>query len=152
MRVLLLLFVTAGTAAAQSPLERMAWLAGCWESRSGDRSVLEMWTTPSGGLMVGASRTTAAGKAVAYEHLRLSVDGEDLVYTAIPSGQRETHFRSTSVSDSGFTVENPGHDFPQRIRYSRSAADELTARVESADPGGRGFDMVFRRTGCRGIE
>lgn len=99
--------------------------------------------------MVGASRTVVGDQARAFEHLRLRADGEDLVYTAIPSGQAETDFRSTAVSDSGFTVENPEHDFPQRISYRRTQADSLSVRVEGPGPNGpRGFDIVFRRVEC----
>lgn len=99
--------------------------------------------------MVGASRTVAGDRARAFEHLRLRADGERLVYTAIPSGQTETDFRSTAVSDSAFTVENLEHDFPQRIIYRRTAPDALHVRVEGPGPSGpRGFDLVFRRVEC----
>lgn len=149
MRTFLLLCVATGTAVAQSPLDRLGWLGGCWESASGSRVTVEMWLPPDGALMVGASRTVVRGQARAYEHLRLRADGEDVVYTAIPSGQAETDFRSTVLSDSAFTVENPDHDFPQRIRYRRTAPDALHVRVEGPGPDGpRGFDLVFRRMEC----
>lgn len=135
--------------AAQSPLDRLGWLGGCWSSGSGARETTEMWTAPAGGLMVGASRTVADGRARAFEHLRLRAAGDTLVYTAIPSGQTETHFRSVSVSADGFTVENLQHDFPQRISYRRTGPDAMTARVEGPGPNGpRGFDIAFRRVRC----
>ena len=99
--------------------------------------------------MVGASRTVSGGRARAFEHLRLRAAGDTLVYTAIPSGQTETHFRSVSVSAEGFTVENIEHDFPQRISYRRTGPDAMTARVEGPGPNGlRGFDIAFRRVRC----
>jgi hypothetical protein len=143
--------LAAGTAAAQSPLDRLAWLGGCWEASAEGRVTIEMWMPPAGGLMVGASRTVANGRARAYEHLRLHIDGEQLVYTAIPSGQTETAFRSTALGDSGFTVENPQHDFPQRITYHRTGQDTMTARVEGPGPNGpRGFEVRYRRVQCGG--
>ena len=99
--------------------------------------------------MLGAGRTVAGGRTPAYEHLRLRVDGDQLVYTAIPSGQTETDFRSVSVSDSGFTVENLQHDFPQRLTYRRTPSDGLTVHVEGPGPNGtRGFDIAFQRVRC----
>lgn len=144
-----LLISTAGSIVAQSPLDRIAWLGGCWQAGDDGSTTIEMWLPPDGGLMVGASRTVANGRARGWEHLRLRADGEQLVYTAIPSGQTETDFRSTVVSDSSFTVENLEHDFPQRITYRRADPDAMTARIEGPGPDGpRGFDISFQRVAC----
>ena len=150
MRTLILLIgIVAADAATVDPLDRVAWLGGCWQSGSGNSVTVEMWLPPAGGLMVGASRTVSNGQARSWEHLRIRADGDGLVYTAIPSGQTETDFRSTTVSDSAFVVENPQHDFPQRITYRRTGADAMTARVEGPGPNGmRGFDLPFRRIAC----
>jgi len=146
---LLLLLASTSTAIAQSPIDLVQWLGGCWTSASGQRVIGEMWLPPAGGLMVGAGRTVVADEARGYEHLRLRADGPHLVYTAIPSGQNETDFRSTAVSDSGFTVENLEHDFPQRISYQRTGPGTMVVRVEGPGPSGsRGFEIAFRRVEC----
>ncbi len=131
-------------------LARMRWMAGCWERRTAQSVTIEMWMAPDGELMLGASRTVAGGVTREFEQLRLHAAGDTLVYTASPSGQRETAFRSTQVSDSGFTVENPAHDFPQRILYQRRGADSLVARIEGPGQGGvtRGIDFPMRRVVC----
>jgi hypothetical protein len=134
---------------ALGPLERMRWLAGCWELRRGARTTLEMWMPPDGGLMMGASRTVTGGVVRESEQLRLRQEGDRLVYLALPSGQAEAAFTSTEVSDSGFTVANPTHDFPQRIIYRRRGADSLVARIEGPGPSGvRGIDFPMRRVAC----
>lgn len=130
------------------PLDRLGWLAGCWELKRGPRTTLEMWMPPAGGLMLGASRTTVDGALREFEQVRLRAQGPGLVYTALPSGQAEA-FTSTAVSDSGFAVENLQHDFPQRIIYRRRGADSLIARIEGPGPSGpRGFDFPMRRVAC----
>jgi hypothetical protein len=132
-------------------LDQLRWLAGCWEQRSGQRVTLEMWMPPAGDLMLGASRTVAGGATREFEQLRLQAQGDRLVYTALPSGQREASFESTQISDSSLTVENPAHDFPRRIAYRRRGADSLVARVEGPGPNGpRGFDIAMRRVSCSG--
>jgi hypothetical protein len=137
---------------APDRLSRLGWLAGCWERRSRQGAVtIEMWMPPGGNLMLGASRTVSGGAIREFEQLRLtSPDDTSVVYTALPSGQREASFRSTSVTDSGFTVENPSHDFPQRIIYRRRGADSLVARIEGPGQGGttRGIDFPMRRVPC----
>lgn len=154
MNVLIVVLWKLLAAPAPPPLDTLGWLAGCWESRSGDRVTLEMWSPPAGGLMVGASRTVAAGRASAFEHLRIRGTPDGLVYTAIPSGQVETRFTSTSVTDEGFVVENPDHDFPTRISYRRAGDDGFTALVEGPGDDGAmgGFRIDFTRVSCEATQ
>jgi hypothetical protein len=134
----------------ESAIDRIAWLAGCWELRTQNRVTLEMWMPPAGGMMLGASRTVIGGAAREFEHLRITAHGDTLVYTSIPSGQRETDFRSTTVSAREIVFENRTHDFPQVIRYRRAGADSLIARIEGPgrDNTTRGFDFPMRRAAC----
>jgi hypothetical protein len=158
MRVLasvgLLAAALAVAACGQAPkveagIEAVAWLSGCWEQRSGERVTLEMWLPPAAGLTLGSNRTVVNGTARAYEQLMLREDGGRLVFVARPSGQAETSFTSTAVSDSGFTVENLAHDFPQRIIYRRVSADSLVARIEGPGPSGTtSRDFPMRRIAC----
>lgn len=134
----------------QGGIDRVGWLAGCWELRQGGRVTLEMWMPPDGGMMLGASRTTADGVTREYEQLRLGVEGDRLIYTARPSDQPEASFRSEQVTDSSFTVANPTHDFPQRIGYRRRGADSLLAWIEgSGQSGVRRIEYPMRRIDCR---
>jgi hypothetical protein len=144
-----------GQAAAQAvapvgSVERLDWLMGCWELRAGNRVTTEMWMPPAGGVMVGGSRTVVAGVTREFEHLRVTARGDTLVYTALPSGQSETHFRTTSASASEVAFENRAHDFPQVIRYRRVGSDSLIARIEGpgSDNTTRGIDIPMRRASC----
>ena len=99
--------------------------------------------------MLGASRTVAGPTVSEWEQLRLTARDSRVIYTASPSGQQQTDFAAVAVSDSGFTVENPTHDFPQRIIYARHGADSLVARIEGKTPQGlRGADFPMRRVRC----
>jgi hypothetical protein len=140
---------STATAQARAPMAKLAWLAGCWELRQGDRVTHESWMPPLGGLMLGASRTVARDSVREYEQLRIDQSGERLVYTARPSGQAEASFTSTLLDDSGVTFSNPQHDFPQRITYRRRGADSVVARIEG-DMGGKtkAIDFPMRRKSC----
>lgn len=139
-------------AAAQqtTPIDRLAWMAGCWEQRSATRIVLEMWMPPMGGTMHGASRTVVAGVTREYEQLRISTRGDTLVYSAIPSGQKETDFKTTTTSAPTITFENRAHDFPQLISYRRAGTDSIIARVEGPGPNNttRGMNFPMKRVSC----
>ena len=151
MSVLVVFLVAPGARAQQpTPIDRAGWLAGCWEQRSPNRVTMEMWMPPAGGTMMGASRTTAGGATRAYEQLRLHTAGDTLIYTALPSGQRQADFRSTSITSTELVFENPAHDFPRKIQYRKVGADSLIARVEGPGPNNttRGFDVRMTRTSC----
>ncbi|MGA9117238.1 MAG: DUF6265 family protein [Bacteroidota bacterium] len=135
--------------ASRSPLEALAWLAGCWKG-GGETVTEEQWMAPSGGVMLGMSRTLREGRAVAWEHLRLEeAENGTLRYAALPSGQEETAFTLTEAGPGKAVFENPAHDFPQRIIYTLVSPDSLIARIEGAT-GGRTRSVVFpfRRVGC----
>lgn len=130
-------------------LAPLGWLAGCWELRSPQRVTVEMWMPPDGNLMLGASRTVSAGEVREFEQVRLAWLADSLVYTAVPSGQKETAFRGGAPSDSGFIIANPAHDFPQRIIYRRRGVDSLVARIEGPGQNGvRGIDFPMKRVSC----
>ena len=135
------------------PVDRLAplgWLAGCWELRTPTRVTMEMWMPPAGSLMLGGARTVIEGFVREHELVRLAMRGDTLVYTAIPSGQTETDFKGHPPADTGFVVENPAHDFPQRIIYRKRGADSLLARIEGPGTGGatRGVDYPMKRVAC----
>ena len=143
---------TATQLNAQQPaaIDGAAWLAGCWEMRANNRITMEMWMPPAGGTMMGASRTTTTTATREFEQLRLWAAGDTLVYTALPSGQRQTDFRSTTISATTLVFENPTHDFPRKLIYRRVGEDSLIARVEGPGPNNttRGFDIPMRRASC----
>jgi dipeptidyl aminopeptidase/acylaminoacyl peptidase len=128
---------------------RAGWLAGCWERRATNRVTLEMWMPALGDLMLGASRTTVGAATAEFEQLRLKAEGDRLVYTALPSGQREASFPSITVSDTLLVFENTAHDFPQRISYRRRGADSVIAQIEGPGPNGtRRIQFPMRRASC----
>lgn len=134
--------------APASPIERLGWMAGCWEIAEGDQVTEEHWLAPRGGLMLGVGRTVRDGRAVAYEHLRISERDGEVVLVARPSGQAEASFPGVAVHDTVAVFENLLHDFPQRIVY-RSRPDSLWARIEGGgETDRRAVDFRFGRVDC----
>ncbi len=130
-------------------LDRVAWLAGCWQVEGGTTVVEEQWMRPRGGTMLGMSRTVRDGRTVEWELVRIEVREDRLVYVAEPSGQALAEFPEVALTDSVVSFENPEHDFPQRITYRRRSDGGMTARVESVTgESPRGFDLPYRRVAC----
>lgn len=140
-------------AGEDSPLAAAAWLAGEWQAEIRNGSVEESWLTPAGGLMTAMSRTVREGRATGFEFITLHVDGDELVYTARPSGQAETEFRGGAETEGHLSFRNPEHDFPQRIDYLRQDDGSIVAKVygkvDDAEPA---FGLHYRPAGGTGGE
>ena len=129
--------------AARSSLAPLTWLAGAWSGGDGPMTFEEHWTPPAGGAMLAVSRTLTGDRMVAFEYLRIVERDGTLVYIAQPNGRPPTEFTLTAISGDSATFENPAHDFPRMIRYSKRADGSLEARV--SDGGQQGETFVFRR-------
>lgn len=138
-------------AATAPDVSQAAWLAGCWELRSGARITHEQWMAPAGGAMLGMSRTTVRDTLREWEHLFLGPTAAGIAYVARPVRQAETAFAAIALNDTSLLFENPAHDFPQRVVYRRRGADSLIARIEGMRGGQlRGVEFPMRRIACPG--
>lgn len=139
----------AGADAPAPGIQRVAWLQGCWEAASPERTVEEHWMAPRGSSMVGVGRTVSGAELVEYELVVIREQGDRLAYEAHPSGQRSAVFLSDAVSDSAVVFQNLQHDFPKRIGYERSGADRLVAWIDSGPDSERPrMEFAYRRVSC----
>jgi len=147
----LLLAACSPFAQAQAdPFAPVAWLAGCWVQQGREAGSVEQWTAPAGGLMLGMARTLKNGRAAEFEFMQIRADAAGrLTFIAQPQGRPPTEFALLRQGEAEAVFENAGHDFPQRVRYRRDAADRLTARIEGRVGGReRGIDFPMQRTAC----
>jgi len=144
------LSAVAQESSAKPELAGLGWMSGCWKQDRGEgRYVYEQWSKPEG-VMVGLGRVHRDGKIVDHEFLRIVQQADGIFYIAIPARQKETAFRLTSLKEGTAVFENPEHDFPQKITYTRTE-DGITAIVEGTENGKtRGFQSVFKRAACEG--
>ena len=135
---------------AAPAIKDVAWIAGCWELSRNGRHVVEHWTAPEGGTMMGVSRTVVNGKTTEWEFLVIREGAKGLEYVAKPSGQPEATFTSTSVSATEVVFENPAHDFPKKIHYRRDWTT-LAAAIEGPMNGqSRRIEFPYARAVCGG--
>ena len=128
MLTIMAAFMAAETAQPALP----AWMAGCWEQRTGESWSEECWTGPRAGMMMGSSRTGKADTLQFYEHMRIAADANGTTFCALPKGQAGRCFRATKVTGDEIVFENEAHDYPQRIRYWRQGKD-LAAEISLKD-------------------
>ena len=118
-------------------------MAGTWIGTDGGVTVEERWTPPAGGAMLAVSRTLKGDRMAGFEFLRIVERDSGLVYVAQPGGKPPTDFTLTALSGNSATFENPEHDFPKLIRYTKRPDGALEAHV--GDGGAKDETYVFHR-------
>ncbi len=138
--------------AARGSVADLGFMAGCWRgvTRSGT-TIEEFYTTPSANLIVGTTRYVREGRTVDFEFTRIDQTDSGAVITPHPKGVRSVSFAPMVIERNRAVWENPSHDFPQRILYTRVAGDTLVARIEGRTPSGeRALEWRMTRAACEG--
>lgn len=132
-------------------VDSFAWLEGTWLADDSMGEVQgELWQTNEAGVLVGRGFTrrqpmehTLDENPHAVEQttetMEIAHRGDTYVYVASPVGQARTEFVITTLEANHFVAENPTHDFPSRIEYTRDG-NTLTAHVSSD---ARAFSVEF---------
>lgn len=122
---------------AAATINDAAWVGGLWMSE-GASTVEERWTPPAGGSMLAVARTIRGGTSMsAFEFLCIVEREGSLVYSAMPGGRSPaTDFVLTGLTPESLTFENPTHDYPKVIKYTKNAAGALETAISGA-PGSR---------------
>lgn len=128
-------------AAADIPLP--GWMAGAWIQADGDAWAEEYWTPARGGLMIGAARTGKGSRLESWEATRIQTDDSGAMsFVASPNGGAPIRFPLVSANRTEIIFANPGHDYPQRIRYWLDGK-LLRAEISLAD-GSRPMRWTYR--------
>lgn len=119
-------------------LKKADWLLGKWKSRSPEGEATEIWAIGNDSTYTGKSYFIAGKDTVSSESLVLMQAGGDLLYIPTVKNQNEgkpVSFTLTSYKDNTMIFENPKHDFPQKIRYTRITNDSLLAEISGVIEG-----------------
>lgn len=146
--LMLAILLVANTSNAQESnqqkFKKLEWLVGTWDrtNAGAGKSGYESWSKVSDVKLVGKGVSLEGKKIVFVENLAFIAIGADLFYTVVVTGEKKpVYFKLTSLSNDGFTCENPKHDFPTKITYQRSG--NTTKAVISCN--GQSIDYVFVR-------
>jgi hypothetical protein len=149
----MLALACAGACAADAPT-LPGWMQGCWQQTGAEPRSVEQWSSPSGGLMLGMSKTLKGGKLTAFEFMRItqSANGQ-LTFIAQPGGVTPTTFLLLRHTAAELVFENSAHDFPQRVLYRNASPTLLHARIEGTIKGKhKAIDFPMRRVSCEAAD
>jgi hypothetical protein len=140
--------VTSSIAGASpcDSLDAARWLLGDWIASDGDKVFAESWQAASPRTFEGLGTTTARSGAASSdsEALRLVEMAGEVFYVAkVKHNPYPVSFRLDDCSTTRLVFENPAHDFPRKLVYTRS--DDGTMTVAVSDGADQGFTLHFRR-------
>ncbi len=107
----------------------LSWLNGSWSGEFGGGMFYESWKTV-GDRMEGEGYMVMGGDTVESETLVIQTVGKHFVYIASINEAPPTLFSLNKTDGSTWTFENPEHDFPQRVVYTRKSNQELHIVVD----------------------
>jgi Domain of unknown function (DUF6265) len=127
----------AAPAAPAASIDSLSWMVGSWTGKMGKAGIEEHWIPPAGKTMMAVARTIVGDRTVAFEFLRIEQRADAIVYIAQPGGRPPTEFRLTASTPTSATFENPQHDHPKLIRYTKEGESTLIAEIEGDEKGKR---------------
>jgi hypothetical protein len=138
----------AGDSGEPKAVERLGFIAGCWEGRASVGTIEERWT-PAANLMLGTTRYVSGGRVTGFEFTLIALEGEDVMLTPFPSGVRSQHgFRLEPGAGERAVFAAPEHDFPKRIIYAAAAGDSLLVRIDGGEGSDQFGEWRLGRIGC----
>ena len=130
-------------------LEKLDWLAGCWQAETGEGGrVEENWTSPSDNLMLATTRYLTKGVATGWEFTRIAADDSGIVFAAASNGKAEHIYRMVRQASEFILFERATTEFPQRIIYRRATDGALIPRNEGE--GQPSIELRMLRVRCPG--
>lgn len=95
-------------------LAQLTWLEGCWDSVSPQRTVSECWL-PDGDALRGQGRIDDT----VYENTVIGLTERGPEYIVTRTNGDITHFAVTRATSLEARFENPEHDNPKWLQYTR---------------------------------
>jgi hypothetical protein len=131
---------------AKATIAQVSWISGTWIGVASSGTIFEeRWTPTAAGSMMAVARTIRDGLMSAFEFLCIVERNGGLVYQAMPNGRSPaTDFTLTTIDADNAIFENPAHDFPKKVRYTKLPDGSLEA-VVSGDPASKPLRYVFKR-------
>jgi len=128
----------AWTTKQTSDITKAEWLIGTWENKTQRGSIYETWSKTNDNEYSGMSYIIKEKDTVVFENIRLVQEQDGLFY--IPTVKNQNYglpvrFTAKTISESQLVFENPKHDFPQIISYTKISADSLVAEISGTKNG-----------------
>jgi hypothetical protein len=121
-----------------SGIKKADWLIGTWENKTTTGTMYETWTKLTDDELSGKGYVLKEMDTLVFETIRLVHEHHGLFYIPTVKSQNDNlpvRFALKTISDTKMVFENPNHDFPQVISYTKISADSLVAEISGIKDG-----------------
>lgn len=130
--------------AQRGVIHDVEWLTGTWTRTNAKpgRSGVEIWNAPANKQMIGKGINLKGADTTFVEKLKIvEMDGKLFYVADVPENKTEVPFGFTALTKNSFVCENPSHDFPKKIEYTRDG-NQLKAVISG---NGKSIEYLFQR-------
>ncbi len=125
------------------------WLVGNWEFTQSQIPTFETWKKENDSTLSGYSYAVRNGDTIVTERLLWQIREGESYYIPTVDGQNDNEailFKLSSSLANQWIFENPTHDFPQKITYTKIDENQLTAEISAqTDSSERKITFPMRR-------
>lgn len=128
----------AWTIKHKNDIQKAEWLIGTWENKTQRGSIYETWTKVGNNEFSGRSYSVKDKDTIVFENIRLLQEKSRLYYIPTVKNQNEglpVRFVAKAILKNQLVFENPEHDFPQIITYTKITSDSLVAEISGVKNG-----------------
>ncbi len=132
-------------AASYKKLNQVLWLLGIWQDSPKiknpaevERTFTEIWRKADDSTWNGESFVISHKDTVFYESIKLQERDAHLYYIVSVKDQNKeapVSFKLISLDSMQLVFENPTHDFPSKITYTKIGSDSLYAEISGMAKG-----------------
>ncbi|RWU10955.1 DUF6265 family protein [Pedobacter chitinilyticus] len=119
-------------------IKKATWLIGTWENKTSRGSIYETWAKVNDKELFAKSYALKERDTMVFESVLLVEEKGGLFYIPIVTNQnggQPVRFTLKTISDTTLIFENPQHDFPQIISYTKIDNDRLVAEISGVKNG-----------------
>ncbi len=119
-------------------ISKAEWLIGTWENKTQRGSIYESWNKTNDSEFTAISYIIKEKDTIVFENIRLVQEQDGLCYMPTVKNQNDglpVRFATKTISEAQMVFENPKHDFPQIISYTKITADSLVAEISGTKNG-----------------
>jgi hypothetical protein len=113
-------------------MEQANWFLGSWQNKTSDGDFTEIWKQKNDSVYLGVSYVIVEKDTVFYELISLEQKNKKWNYSVSVKNQNNEQpvsFEMTSMTPNQLVFENPKHDFPSKITYTKITQDSIVAKI-----------------------
>lgn len=124
-------------------LEEVKWLIGSWRNSTKEGVLRENWNQLNDSTLSGKTIFVAEKDTLFTETIEIIQVNDNLLYNTKISNQNDgktVSFKASTLTENKIVFENPKHDFPQKIVYTKISSDSLVAKISGNKDGKDTFE------------